>query len=56
MWTACGKKNESREMKKHNQRYWREKRLKGKIARDHLNWKKKETIFLNMETKRDSRN
>lgn len=44
-----------REMKKHNQRYWREKRLKGKIARDHLNWKKKK-IFLNMGTKRYTRN
>lgn len=33
-------------MKKHNQRYWREKRLKGKIARDYLNWKKKRNYFL----------
>lgn len=46
-----------REMKKHNQRYWREKRLKEKIARDCLNWKRiLEAILLNMKTKIDTGN
>lgn len=54
---VCERRMKDREMKKHNQRYWREKRLKEKIARDCLNWKRiLEIILLNMKTKVDTGN